>query len=59
MKKPSYWLITVQTKYCTGYSTTAISRHPSEYIAKHRGEQALIFAMPITEAQYKAMKDAR
>jgi hypothetical protein len=55
--KAEYWLVTVQQADCAGYCTFAIREHPADYMAK-RIEDALIFAMPITQQQFKAVGEA-
>jgi hypothetical protein len=51
-KTTGYWLITVQVKDCSGYSTLPIKQHPADYMAKHLRDETLVFAMPITKRQY-------
>jgi CRISPR/Cas system-associated protein endoribonuclease Cas2 len=55
-KPTGYWLITVQGKHCSGYSTRPIKQHPADYMAKHLEGEGLVFAMPITKKQYAAMR---
>jgi hypothetical protein len=55
--KAQYWLITIQDGGCSGYSTLAIAKHPADYMAKHI-EDALIFAVPITKQQFRAIDKA-
>jgi hypothetical protein len=58
MKDAGYWLITVQVKHCSGYSTLAIDQHPAEYMTENLGSEYLVFAMPISKAQYEAFDKA-
>ena len=55
--KPQYWLVTTQQADCAGYCTFAIAKHPADYMAQ-RIEDALIFALPITEKQFRAIDKA-
>jgi hypothetical protein len=55
--RAQYWLVTVQQESCGGYCTFAIRQHPADYMAKHI-EDALIFAMPITQQQFRAVDKA-
>jgi hypothetical protein len=55
--KAQYWLVTVQQESCGGYRTFAIRQHPADYMAENI-EDALIFAMPITQQQFLAVDKA-
>jgi hypothetical protein len=55
--KKQYWLITVQERWIAAWQTRPIAEHPADYMAKNI-EDALIFAMPITQQQFKAVDKA-
>jgi hypothetical protein len=55
--KPQHWLVTIQQADCSGYWTFAIAKHPADYMAEHI-EDALVFAMPITQQQFRAVDKA-
>jgi hypothetical protein len=62
--KKEYWLITVGQNKDNGMevSTAAIDEHPASWIAEYgnNGRQVkhLVFAMPITKAQFEALESA-
>jgi hypothetical protein len=58
MKDTGYWLITVQVRDCSGYSTRAIDQHPAAYMTENLESESLVFALPISKAQYKAFDKA-
>jgi hypothetical protein len=55
--KAQYWLVTTQQADCAGYCTFVISTHPADYMAKQI-DDALIFALPITKQQFRAIDKA-